>query len=64
MDAYGIRPALEAHAERLAGHGYCVLAPNVFYRSGRSPVAENIEQPSERRTAGPLWAVLSPKMRR
>ena len=62
MDAYGIRPALEAHAERLAGHGYCVLAPNVFYRSGRSPVAENIEQLIRAEDRGPLWAVLSPKM--
>jgi carboxymethylenebutenolidase len=43
MDAYGIRPAVEAHARRLAGHGYCVFVPNVFYRSGRSPVIENIE---------------------
>ena len=30
MDAYGIRPAVEAHARRLAGHGYCVFVPNVF----------------------------------
>ena len=24
--------------------GYCVLVPNVFYRDGRSPVLENLEQ--------------------
>ena len=30
MDAYGIRPALEAHAARLAAGGYSVLVPNLF----------------------------------
>ncbi len=33
MDAFGIRAALERHAERLASHGYVVLVPNVFYRA-------------------------------
>jgi carboxymethylenebutenolidase len=32
MDAFGPRPALDAMAERLAGHGYCVLVPDLFYR--------------------------------
>ncbi|MFJ3755097.1 dienelactone hydrolase family protein [Streptomyces sp. NPDC090080] len=38
QDAYGIRPHLKAMADRLAGEGYTVLLPNVFYRSGRTPV--------------------------
>jgi carboxymethylenebutenolidase len=38
MDAYGLRPRIEDMAERIAGRGYVVLAPNVFYRAGRSPV--------------------------
>ncbi|QFQ96228.1 dienelactone hydrolase family protein [Streptomyces phaeolivaceus] len=38
MDAFGIRPHLRAMADRLAGAGYTVLVPNVFYRSGRTPV--------------------------
>ncbi|MFL5831721.1 MAG: dienelactone hydrolase family protein [Solirubrobacteraceae bacterium] len=38
MDAYGLRPQIEAMADRIASHGYVVLAPNVFYRSGRTPV--------------------------
>jgi carboxymethylenebutenolidase len=38
MDAYGIRPRIEEMADRIAGRGYVVLAPNVFYRAGRSPV--------------------------
>jgi carboxymethylenebutenolidase len=38
MDAYGIRPQIEQMADRIAGEGYAVLAPNLFYRAGRSPV--------------------------
>jgi carboxymethylenebutenolidase len=40
MDAYGLRPQIERMADRIAGRGYVVLAPNVFYRSGRSPVVD------------------------
>ncbi|MFJ9850448.1 dienelactone hydrolase family protein [Streptomyces sp. NPDC101150] len=40
MDAFGLRPSLEAMARRLAGHGYTVLVPNVLHRSGRAPVVE------------------------
>lgn len=32
MDAFGPRPALDAMAERLAGSGYAVLVPDLFYR--------------------------------
>lgn len=38
MDAYGVRPTIEQMADRIADQGYVVLAPNVFYRAGRSPV--------------------------
>jgi carboxymethylenebutenolidase len=38
MDAYGLRPRIEQMADRIAGSGYAVLAPNVFYRAGRAPV--------------------------
>ncbi|MGW0828082.1 dienelactone hydrolase family protein [Streptomyces sp. NPDC002845] len=38
MDAFGLRPHLKAMADRLAGAGYTVLVPNVFYRHGRTPV--------------------------
>ncbi|MGW0817905.1 dienelactone hydrolase family protein [Streptomyces viridiviolaceus] len=40
MDAFGPRPQLRAMADRLAGAGYTVLVPNVFYRHGRAPVVE------------------------
>ncbi|MBF6171717.1 dienelactone hydrolase family protein [Nocardia blacklockiae] len=50
MDAFGPRPSLRAMADRLAGHGYTVLVPNVFYRHGRAPVVELPEfiDPQER----------------
>jgi carboxymethylenebutenolidase len=60
MDAYGIRPALEAHAERLAGHGYCVFAPNVFYRSRRSPVADDLERRLHSDDRSELFSELMP----
>jgi carboxymethylenebutenolidase len=34
MDGLGIRPAMLELAERLATHGYFVLLPDLFYRSG------------------------------
>lgn len=33
MDAFGPRPALHDMATRLAGHGYAVLLPDLFYRN-------------------------------
>ena len=37
MDGIGIRPALFDLGERLAGNGYFVLMPDVFYRAGAYP---------------------------
>ncbi|MCA0295142.1 MAG: dienelactone hydrolase family protein [Actinobacteria bacterium] len=34
MDAFGLRPRIQDMAEEIAGWGYVVLAPNVFYREG------------------------------
>lgn len=34
MDAFGIRPQIRQMADRIAGWGYVVLAPNVFHRHG------------------------------
>lgn len=36
IDAIGLRPQIEEMADRIAGWGYTVLAPNVFYRAGRA----------------------------
>jgi carboxymethylenebutenolidase len=38
MDIYGLRPTIAEMVERIASYGYVVLAPNVLYRAGRSPV--------------------------
>jgi carboxymethylenebutenolidase len=38
MDGFGLRPAIAEIADRIASGGYVVVAPNVFYRAGRSPV--------------------------
>ena len=37
-DGFGIRSALRELACELAGHGYHVLVPNIFYRHGSAPV--------------------------
>lgn len=34
MDAFGLRPAMNEMASRLAGLGYMVLVPDLFYRHG------------------------------
>ncbi|MFI9828132.1 dienelactone hydrolase family protein [Streptomyces sp. NPDC051913] len=50
MDAFGLRPHLRSMADRLAGAGYVVLVPNVFYRHGPAPVVElpDFINPAER----------------
>ncbi len=39
-DIGGIRPSQREMAQRLAGEGYTVLLPNVFYRVGRPPLID------------------------
>ncbi|MFF3645163.1 dienelactone hydrolase family protein [Streptomyces sp. NPDC002564] len=39
-DAFGLRPAVRAMARELAGHGYYVLVPHLYYRHGPAPVIE------------------------
>ncbi|GAA4523382.1 dienelactone hydrolase family protein [Amycolatopsis samaneae] len=36
-DAFGLRRRIEEMAERIAGAGYAVLAPNLLYRGGKQP---------------------------
>jgi carboxymethylenebutenolidase len=67
MDAFGLRPQIEHMADRIASHGFVVLAPNLFYRAGRTPVVdlEGIED-AERRGAifekvMPLMGELTPE---
>ncbi|MEW2623314.1 dienelactone hydrolase family protein [Streptomyces sp. NPDC048106] len=39
-DGFGIRPVLRELAQELAGHGYYVLVPHLFYRNGPAPLVE------------------------
>ncbi|MGH8257207.1 MAG: dienelactone hydrolase family protein, partial [Steroidobacteraceae bacterium] len=57
MDAGGIRPVVVEMAQRLAGAGYVVLVPDLFYRYG--PYGPLV--PKEV-FAGDLRAVLGPLM--
>jgi carboxymethylenebutenolidase len=67
MDAYGLRPRIEEMTRRLADHGYPVLAPNVFYRAGRSPVIPlpDFSDPEARtgffQSVRPLMEALTPE---
>ncbi len=67
MDAFGLRSTIEEIADRIAARGYVVLAPNLFYRAGRAPVAEmpNLEDPDARGSfmakLGPLMEGLTPE---
>jgi len=66
MDAYGLRPAIEDLVDRIAADGYIVLAPNMFYRAGRSPVGPlpDLSDPEKRvsffQSLRPLFAQLNP----
>ncbi len=68
MDAFGLRPQLEQMAERLASHGYAVLVPNVFHRSGRAPLVDldDLFAPENRarmlERLGPFMAALTPEI--
>jgi carboxymethylenebutenolidase len=60
-DIGGIRPTKREMAKRLAGEGYTVLLPNVFYRTGRPPLWDFprnfVEERTKKRMAeltGPL----------
>lgn len=58
MDAFGIRPALMELGERLAGGGYVVLVPDLFYRYGAyGPLdPKKVFAGDFRATVGPLMA--------
>jgi carboxymethylenebutenolidase len=63
-DIGGVRPAHREMAKRLAGEGYVVLLPNVFYRAGKSPVWEFPFKMGEERTMkrlGELAGTLPPE---
>lgn len=67
MDAYGLRPTIADMVDRIAADGYVVLAPNVFYRAGRSPVVPmpDLTDPDQRtaffQSVRPLTGELRPE---
>jgi len=67
MDAYGLRPTIAEMADRIAAAGYVVLAPNLFYRAGRSPVQPlpDLADPEQRasffQSLRPLMEQLTPE---
>ena len=62
MDAFGLRPQIMEMAARIAAEGYVVLAPNLFYRSARSPLVEPADLTDEERR-GAAFGRLMPMMR-
>lgn len=67
MDAFGLRPTIDEMVDRIAADGYIVLAPNVFYRAGRSPVppVPDFSDPEERtrrfQSLRPMMEELTPE---
>jgi carboxymethylenebutenolidase len=67
MDAFGLRPRIADMAARIADRGYVVLAPNILYRGGRSPLVDpaDLEDPEKRGAAfgrlGPMMQELTPE---
>ena len=58
MDGLAIRPTLVAMAQRLAGGGYVVVLPDMFYRFGRYEplVPKEVFQQDFRAIIGPMMA--------
>ena len=67
MDAFGLRPTIGEMIDRIAGDGYVVLAPNVFYRAGRGavPPLPDLTDPEQRasffQSLRPLMDELTPE---
>ncbi|WP_310964427.1 dienelactone hydrolase family protein [Nocardioides terrisoli] len=63
IDAIGLRPRIEEMADRIADWGYVVLAPNLFYRSGRAADLApqgDLREPGEREK---FFATVMPRVR-
>jgi carboxymethylenebutenolidase len=64
VDAMGVRSAFQEMAKRLASEGFAVLLPNVYYRSGRLPLADhelNIQDEKDKALIQQLMGKLTPE---
>jgi carboxymethylenebutenolidase len=62
MDAFGVRPVIDEWIKRIAGCGYVVLAPNLLYRSARSPIVEDVAAALTVENRAQLFQSLMPMM--
>jgi carboxymethylenebutenolidase len=63
-DIRGVRPAFRSMAQKLAQEGYCVLMPNVFYRTGEPPFLQSgkpFSDPEVRKEFESLVTPLTPE---
>ena len=56
-DLFGVRPASQGMAQRVAAAGYTVMMPNVFYRYGKLPLLDFEFQMGEERSMKALGAL-------
>ncbi|MET0415300.1 MAG: dienelactone hydrolase family protein [Actinoplanes sp.] len=62
MDAFGLRPRIAEMAARIADRGYAVLAPNILYRGGPSPLVAP-EELTDAEKRGAAFGRLMPLIR-
>lgn len=63
MDAPGIREELRDMARRLAGEGYYVMLPNLYYRAGvmeLGPLPQDPEAPARKRAMDLMYSLTIP----
>ncbi len=63
-DVVSLRPAFREMGRRLAGEGYVVLVPNLYYRVRKAPVVDgafNFANPEDRAKLAPMRATVTPE---
>ncbi len=63
-DIFGVRPANQGMAKRIAEQGYVVMMPNAFYRYGKGPFDANFKwgEPESMKLIGALFSSLDGAM--